>query len=142
MFGNDRTQLRQQFFDVWQKMQHNNILTPLESQIAAVINLHPEYDFIFKKPEANLNKDYFPELGETNPFLHMSLHIALQEQLSTNRPFGIVNLYQQAVKQNKTEHEAQHCLMNALAESMWQAQQQQRQPTDKEYLDLVKRQLL
>jgi len=142
MFGNDRTQLRQQFFDVWQKMQQNAILTPLESQIANVINQHKEYTAIFSNAEANLNKDYFPELGDTNPFLHMSLHIALQEQLSTNRPFGIVNLYQQAVKQKKSEHDAQHCLMNALAESMWQAQQQQRQPTEQEYLDLVKRQLL
>lgn len=141
MFGSDRTQLRQQFFDVWQKVQRNSVLSPLESQIAQVIELHKEYHGILRNPEANLNKDYFPELGDTNPFLHMSLHIALHEQLATQRPAGIQNFYQQAVKKFNSDHEAQHCLMNALAECMWLAQQQQRTPTDNQYIETIKRYL-
>ncbi len=141
MYGSDRAQLRQQFFDVWQKVQRNSVLSPLELQVAQVIDRHKEYHGILKNPEANLNKDYFPELGDTNPFLHMSLHIALHEQLSTQRPAGIRAFYQEAVKKFNSEHEAQHCLMNALAECMWQAQQLRRPPSDAQYIEAIKKHL-
>ncbi len=88
MFGNNRTELRQMFYRSWQKHQQQQIMEPLESVIARIIELHPEYHALLENEKA-MDQDYTPEMGQTNPFLHMAMHISIQEQLSTDRPAGI-----------------------------------------------------
>ena len=92
-YSNDRQQLRQSFFDAWQKLQYKKPLSPLEMQIAQVIVDHPEYHQLFNHPDKYLDKDYLPEFGETNPFLHLSLHLSIRDQVSTNRPPGMKKIF-------------------------------------------------
>ena len=133
MFGQNRQQLRQMYHDVWQKKQANEPLSALESMIAQVINEHPEYHKIFNS-DASLEQDYFVEDGQTNPFLHMGLHIALHEQISTDRPTGIRDIYQQLQVKLGSAHDVEHQMMECLTESLWLAQRHNQAPSESDYL--------
>ncbi len=132
MFGQDRQQLRQFYHDVWKKMQQNQALSSLEQQVAQVISEHPEYHTIFNSEQHE--QEYFVEQGQTNPYLHMGLHIALHEQISTDRPAGIRPLYQQLQAQYPSPHDAEHQMMECLTESLWLAQRNNQPPSEQDYL--------
>ena len=135
MFGNDRNQLRKMYKTAWEKIQQQKILTPLEVQITDVIREHPEYhDFILQ-----LDKDFLPESGETNPFLHMGLHLGLREQLATNRPQGITDIYQRLIKIKGSPHDAEHSMIECLAEAMWSSQVNNTPPDETKYLLSLKK---
>ncbi len=78
MFGNDRDSLRRYYGTVWGKACAGQPLEPLEEMISGVIREHPEYQSMLADPEVALSREYTPELGQTNPYLHMGMHIALQ----------------------------------------------------------------
>ncbi|MBL3526825.1 MAG: DUF1841 family protein [gamma proteobacterium endosymbiont of Lamellibrachia anaximandri] len=139
MFGGDRNQIRQVFVDAWQKRVQGKPLEPLEQMIAAVVAEHPEYHKLLDDREAALNREFLPEDGESNPFLHMGMHISLQEQLSTDRPNGIARLYQRLTQRIGDPHEAEHQLMECLAHMLWEAQVNKRMPDEQAYLECVKR---
>ncbi|HBX58950.1 MAG TPA: DUF1841 domain-containing protein [Methylophaga sp.] len=138
IFSQDRDALRQQYHDVWKKMQSGQILTALEQMIADVIVLHPEYHQLPSSPIQS-GQEYFVENGQTNPYLHMGLHIAVLEQLSTDRPAGIVKAYQRLIAQTADEHKAQHMMIDCLAEQLWLAQQNQQPPSETAYLNALQR---
>ncbi len=133
MFGQNRQQLRQMYHDVWNKKQANESLSALESMVAQVITEHPEYHNVFNN-EASLEQEYFVEDGQTNPFLHMGLHISLHEQISTNRPAGIRTVYQQLQAKFGTAHDTEHQMMECLTESLWIAQRNNQAPSESDYL--------
>ncbi|PHS23643.1 MAG: hypothetical protein COA83_09465 [Methylophaga sp.] len=133
MFDQNRQQLRQMYHDTWQKKQANASLSALESMIAQVISEHAEYHKIFNS-DASLEQDYFVEDGQTNPFLHMGLHLSLHEQISTNRPTGIRDLYQQLRAKFGNTHDAEHQMMECLTESLWIAQRNKQTPSESDYL--------
>lgn len=135
MFGNNRNELRKAYADAWNKFQQGQALTPLEQQIAEVIKEHPEYH----KSLQNIEKEFLPEAGQTNPFLHMGMHLGLREQLATNRPMGIRDIYQQLTQKHQSSHEAEHDMMECLAEAMWQAQRQNTMPDEGAYLACLKK---
>ena len=137
MFGNDRNQLRKAFYDSWALHTSGSPMEPMQQVIANIVELHPEYHSILEN-EATIEKDYTPEHGESNPFLHMSMHIALHEQISTNRPAGIQEHYQQIIKNIGSEHEAEHAMMECLGESLWTAQRNQVEPDEAAYLNCLK----
>ncbi len=141
IFGNERRNLRQLWFDVYRKAQNAEPLTALEEQVKAVIALHGEYHALLAAPEKYSERDYLPEFGETNPFLHMGLHMGLREQISTNRPAGMQSLYQQFLLRCGDKHEVEHQMMEALAHSMWLAQRHQRAPDEAAYLELLRSRL-
>ena len=136
MFGQNRQQLRQMYHDVWKKQQANEALSALESMVAQVISEHPEYHKIFNN-EASLQQEYFVEDGQTNPFLHMGLHISLHEQISTDRPAGIRTLYQQLQAKFANAHGTEHHMMECLTESLWLAQRNNQAPSESAYLDAL-----
>jgi hypothetical protein len=138
IFSQNRDALRQQYHDVWQKMQSGQILTALEQMIADVITLHPEYHSLLSSPIQS-GQEYFVENGQTNPYLHMGLHIAVHEQLSINRPAGIVQAYQQLSAKTGDAHTTEHLMVDCLAEQLWLAQQQQQPPSETAYLRSVQR---
>jgi hypothetical protein len=140
MFGNDRNELRRMFFDSWRKTQNNEPLEPLENLIAEIIRLHPEYHALLEDEAANLDKDYTPEMGQTNPFLHMAMHISIQEQLQTDRPAGIRSLYQQLMSRQGDAHEVEHTMMECLGQMIWQAQRDNCPPNEQLYLDCLQQQ--
>ncbi|OUD12587.1 DUF1841 family protein [Thioflexithrix psekupsensis] len=139
MFVQNRSESRQFFIAVWQKYQQQQPLEPLEEIIVEVLLQHPEYHHLLT--EDNIDRDFLPELGETNPFLHLSLHLALQEQMSTDRPVGIRDLYHQLRFKFQDTHDLEHRILNCLVESLWNAQQKNSAPSDIDYLNCL-RQLL
>jgi hypothetical protein len=133
MFGQNRQQLRKMYHDTWQKKLANESLSALESMVAQVISEHPEYRSIFNN-DASLEQEYFVEDGEANPFLHMGLHISLHEQISTDRPFGIRDIYQQLQAKFGNAHDTEHQMMECLTESLWLAQRNNQAPSESDYL--------
>ncbi|MGB5278846.1 MAG: DUF1841 family protein [Gammaproteobacteria bacterium] len=137
MFSNDRNELRRFFQDCWKLKQSGMTLDALQQMIAAVIEQHPEYHDLLETAD-NLDRDYDPAQGETNPFLHMSMHIALIEQISTNRPDGIRHCHQQLTRALGSAHAAEHAMMACLSEAIWQAQRNNTVPDEFAYLDCLK----
>jgi hypothetical protein len=138
LFGQDRDQLRSVYCQAWRQHRQGQALQPLQAQIVAVIARHPEYQPLLERPEQALGREYLPELGETNPFLHMGMHLALQEQVSTDRPPGIRTLYQQLAARCSDSHDVEHRLMECLAEMIWHAQRAGTAPDEKRYLDCAR----
>lgn len=132
LFGQDRQELRQMYADAWQKFIRDESLSPLETQIARVIQDHPEYHAVVSGAE--LDADYAPESGQSNPFLHMGLHLAVREQVATNRPIGILDIFHLLIKQTGDALEAEHRMLECLAETLWEAQTQNTAPDEKRYV--------
>ncbi|HRY17298.1 MAG TPA: DUF1841 family protein [Candidatus Competibacteraceae bacterium] len=142
MFGNDRDNLRRYYCTVWEKARAGQSLEPLEQLIASVINEHPEYQAVLTDTETALSREYTPEGGQTNPFLHMGMHIAIQEQLGGNRPAGILAVYQQLCQRIGDTHAAEHAMMECLGEALWEAQRSGHEPDEQVYLERLRRRLV
>ncbi len=128
MFNPSRDQARQFFFDTWLKYGQHQPLSQLEAMALEILLRHPEYHALLNAPERYLERDYQPEQGESNPFLHLSLHLAVAEQLSIDQPAGIKGRYQKLLEQGSDPHHAQHQLMECLGEMIWQAQRNRSAP--------------
>ncbi len=142
MFKPTRDQARQLFFDAWSKYRHKEALTGIEQIALEVILLHPEYHSILEDKARYRDKDYLPEMGDTNPFLHMSMHVAIKEQLSIDQPVGICERFLRLQQQTGSEHDAIHQMMECLAEMLWQAQRSQTAPDTVFYFECLDRQLM
>ncbi len=138
MFGQDREQLRRFFKTAWDKRQSGEALQPLERMVVQVIEQHPEYQRQMSDDD-QLLRDFTPELGETNPWLHMGMHIALAEQLGSDRPPGIREHYRNIVGRYGDRHSAEHAMMECLGMSLWEAQRSGAQPDEKAYLACLSR---
>jgi hypothetical protein len=133
--GQSRESLRGFFVTAWRKHVDGQPLEPLERLIATVVAQHPEYHG--ELDGAGLDRDYAPEAGAGNPFLHMSMHIALQEQLAARRPEGIVALYR-SLADRLGPHAAEHGMMDCLGEALWRAQRAGTPPDEAAYLDCLR----
>jgi hypothetical protein len=131
-----RDQLREMYRSAWRKFRGQQTLSPLEKQIVAVISEHPEYRVIIESAAADL-ANYSPRGGQLNPWLHMGLHLAIREQVTTNRPAGIAELHARLAKLNGA-HEAEHRMLDVLAEQMWDAQRSGKPPDENAYLDRLR----
>ena len=139
MFANDRNALRQQYLDAWRKYRNGEPVTALESMIGDVVAEHPEYHSLLEDTDKALGADWQPEDGSTNPFLHMGLHLALREQVSTDRPPGVRAVHE-ALSQHTGSHlEAEHRMMDPLAEAMWYAQRSGTMPDEQAYLEALRK---
>lgn len=136
MFGN-RDQIRQLYCSVFAKMQSGQITDPLEQQIARVITEHPEYHPLLQSGSA-VEADFSVESGQSNPFLHMGMHLGIREQVATDRPAGIRSLYETLATQ-LSPLEAEHQIMECLGQSLWEAQRQNTLPDEARYLDCIRR---
>lgn len=132
MYGQTPQDIRQFFTDCWIKHSQKKPLEPLEKQIVAVLLAHPEYQAIVASGE--IDASYFPELGQSNPFLHMGLHLTLRDQIATDRPSGIAATYQALLAEQPDPHTTEHMMIECLAECLWQAQRDQTMPSDAGYL--------
>ncbi|KTC64627.1 Domain of uncharacterised function (DUF1841) (plasmid) [Legionella adelaidensis] len=131
-YGNTIQDTREIFFTSWEKYLNKKELLPLEQQVVQVILAHPEYHaFISSK---KCDQQFFPELGQTNPFLHLGLHLVIRDQVTMNKPEGISSVFKGLLKKYKDELEVEHVMMEALAECLWQAQRAQQLPDELSYL--------
>jgi len=138
-FDPDRDRLRQMYLDAWSRFKANQPLEPVQAQIAAVVLLHPEYHQFLAQPDKALGQEFPPELGQGNPFLHMGLHLAVRDQLATDRPPGIKAAYERILGRSASEHDAEHVLLECLAESLWRAHRDNQQPDEAQYLELIRK---
>ena len=141
-YGESVTDTRPLFFLSWKKYRQKQILLPLEKQIADVILMHPEYHRLLEASGEEQDQVYYPELGQTNPFLHMGLHLAIREQVATDRPAGMAGVYEQLLLKYSDHATVEHLIMEPLVESLWQAQRQQTMPNEADYLRACKQLLL
>jgi Domain of unknown function (DUF1841) len=137
-YGDNREQIRKVYFNAWQKHKKSLPLEPLELQLITVIKEHPEYHELFDN-FSNIDADFTPEMGATNPFLHMGMHLAIRDQVATNRPKGIQTLYKKLVKKSGDYLDAEHQMMEILGQTMWQAMRSNSQPDEQSYLEACKR---
>ena len=138
IFSQDRTKLRRQYLEVWQKANRREPLEPLEELIADVIRDHPEYHPLLDNEDAAISSEFYPEHGTTNPFLHMGMHIALREQVASDRPSGIADLTRKLLLRYRDSHEMEHHMMEPLGKVLWQAQRDQTEPDQQEYMELLR----
>ena len=140
MFNPSREQVRDFFFETWRKYRTSEPLAGLETVALEIALLHPEYHPVLDHPDRFREQAYFPELGETNPFLHMSLHMALEEQLSIDQPKGVANAFAALAARAGDRHAALHEGIECLAEMVWRSQRDCAPPDPVAYLDnLAKR---
>ena len=135
IFSQDRNELRKMYADAWRKHSTDELMTPLELQVAQVIADHPEYHEVVC---GDLERDFAVENGETNPFLHMGLHLGIREQVSTNRPAGIVSVFTALAGKSGDAHIAEHRMIDCLAEALWEAQSSGRAPDEAQYLERLR----
>jgi hypothetical protein len=136
--GQNRDQLRRMYLDAWLKFTQRVPLEPLEAQVVAVIAEHPEYVGWLESGEDALTAEFTPEGGRQNPFLHMGLHLAIREQVATNRPAGIAEIHQALSKRMGGSHAAEHAMLERLAEALWEAQRAGRMPDEQVYLEKLR----
>lgn len=141
MFDPSRDQVRQFFFGVWRKYRNQQPLEGAETLALPIILQHPEYHAVLDQPEHFLERGYSPEQGETNPFLHMSMHLALAEQASIDQPPGIRVRLEKLSARLGDRMEAEHAAMDCLAEMIWQAQRYGSPYDPALYLDCLDRKI-
>lgn len=138
MFGNDRGQIREMFVTAWRRARAGETLEPLEERIAGVIRDHPEYHGLLEDPDA-VDRDWTPEDGQENPFLHMGMHITIREQVAIDRPAGVREAHEALSRRLGSTLEAEHEMMESLGEALWEAQRSGQAPDEQRYLVAVRK---
>jgi hypothetical protein len=137
----DRSGLRRLYVEAWRKHRAGSPLEPLEHQIVTVIEQHPEYHALLEDQADALGRDFTPEAGQSNPFLHMGLHLAIREQSATDRPAGIAAIRAQLVERLADPHEAEHRMLERLAEALWLSQRTGQPPDEVAYVESLRQML-
>ena len=134
MFNPDRNEMRRVFFESWRKHLHRLPVETLEAQLIDIMLQHPEYHAMLADPQ-NFQQDDF---GAENPFLHLSLHLALRDQISTDRPPGINKIYQDLRAKLSDTLRVEHAMMYCLSDALWEAQERNGMPDEERYLTALK----
>ena len=140
MFNPSRDEARAFLVEAWTKHRTRQPLSALERIAAGLIAMHPEYHATFENADRHLGRDYAPESGAVNPFLHVSLHVAGAEQLAIDQPPGIRAQFERLRAARGDEHAALHAVLECLGEVIWSAQRQRTPPDAALYLDCLARQ--
>ena len=140
MFNPSRAEARRFLIDAWKKRREGQPLSALEGIAAAIIARHPEYHPLLEAPEENVEREFPPESGKVNPFLHLSLHLAVEEQIAIDQPPGIRAQYERLRLAHGEDHYAQHAVLECLAETVWTAQRHGTPPDAALYLSCLERQ--
>lgn len=138
IFSEDRKKLRDQFRQAWRRRLAGETLAPLDKQIADLVEEHPWYHELMLQDDDVLDQDFTSEHANENPFLHLSLHLALREQVGTNRPNGIQSITRSLLLKIQDGHEVEHRMMECLGEFLWDAQRQGVAPDEQAYLERLK----
>jgi len=139
--SHSREQIRRTYVEAWRKHLAKMPLTPLEAMIADVIGAHPEYQTVVADMATATAFESSTSGSVENPFLHMGLHLAVRDQVSIDRPPGVRELHRLLQTRHGDAHRAEHVLMEALGETLWQAQRDGRPPDEARYLTLARQRL-
>ena len=138
MFSPSRDQVRDFFCDAWQKHLARRPLVGAEVAAADIAARHPEYHALLGNAASAREREWQPEDGQMNPFLHLSLHLAIHEQVSIDQPPGIRLAFEQ-LRTRMDSHDAEHVLLECLGETIWQAQRNGQAMDAAAYVDAVRR---
>jgi len=139
IFNPTREAVRRFFCDTWKKKTENHILDPMETIASDWMIEHPESHTLLADSEGALEQDYTPERWGTNPFLHLSMHLSISEQISINQPPGITEIADKLSLKMGSIHEAQHLMMESLGQIMWEAQREGQPLNPGKYLEALKK---
>jgi hypothetical protein len=137
MFGN-REQLREQFINAWEKFRNRAPLEGVEAALAEVIREHPEYHSLLDDRDRALTAEFPPEIGQSNPFMHMAMHLSIREQTAIDRPPGIRAIHRRLSARHGAL-EAEHRMLECLAEVLWDSQRRGTEPDTAVYVDCLQR---
>jgi len=137
LFSGSRQETRQVFFSAWRKYLDKKPLEGVEGIIVQVALTHPEYHNLLEHPDQFEDKDYLPEHGQINPFLHMGMHVGIEEQLSMDRSIGIKTRFENLAQKLGDAHDAQHIIMECLTEMLWRVQHEGTPPDEKGYFSCI-----
>lgn len=138
MFNPSREQVRRFFCEAWRKHRERQILEGAEVTAADLIEQHPEYHSLLENPDAAVEQEFTPENGQMNPFLHLSLHLAIADQISIDQPAGIRAIYD-ILRQRLDVHETEHVILECLAETLWRSQRDGKPMDAVYYLESLRR---
>jgi hypothetical protein len=139
MFTPSREEARRFLAGAWAKYGAGQPLSGLEQRVVEIVALHPEYHGLLAQVERHVDRDWTPEAGSTNPFLHLSLRLAVAEQLAIDQPPGIRGEYERMLKARGDVHAALHDVLECLGETVWQAQRTGGAPDGALYLECLRR---
>jgi Domain of unknown function (DUF1841) len=139
MFNPSRHEGRDFLFEAWRKFRAGEPLSGLESIAVEIISLHHEYHSVLENRDEFADKDYSPEQGDTNPFLHIYFHIGIREQISIDQPAGVRAAHTTLTSARGDVHEAEHEMMDCLGEMIWQAQRNKTAPDAAVYLNCLRK---
>lgn len=140
MFAPTRDEARRFMIGAWAKFRAGEPLTDMERLVASLVAMHPEYHALVEDGERHVERDWTPDGGAMNPFLHLSLHLAVAEQLAIDQPPGIRAEFERLRAARGDEHTALHAVLECLGETMWQAQRLGTGPDAAVYLACLRRQ--
>jgi hypothetical protein len=141
MFTPSRADVRRFFCETWRKHGAGEVLLPIEALALDWIRRHPEYEEELADAGDALGREYPAESGQSNPFLHLAMHLAIAEQLSVDQPPGIRAAFERLLARSRDEHEASHQVMECLGEVLWESQRAGHPPEQMtaNYLDCLRR---
>jgi Domain of unknown function (DUF1841) len=139
VFNPSSADVRRFFCESWRKHRAGEVLTPIEAMALDWIIEHPEYHADLESVDAAMSARFGVDAGRTNPFLHLSMHLAIAEQLSIDRPAGIRDAFAALARQRGSQHHAAHEIMECLGEVVWKAQRERGEPDSAAYLDCIRR---
>src|SRR5947199_2113646 len=139
MFAPSQQDVRRFFCDAWRKQRDGAPMTPLETLAADWIVQHPEYHADLADVDTALAAVFDVEAGRTNPFLHLSMHLSISEQVSIDQPRGIRAAVESLAARLGSAHAAQHEAMECLGRMLWEAQRGGAPPDGEAYVDCVRR---
>ena len=139
MFQPSQHDVRNFFCQTLAKQRRGELLSPIETLAAGWMDEHPEYHAELSDVEAALAAVYDVEEGRTNPFLHLSMHLSISEQVSIDQPRGIRQAVELLAAKRNSLHDAQHEVMDCLGEMLWASQRSGLPPDGHAYLDAVRR---
>jgi len=138
MFNPSREQVRVFFCESWRKHRERLVLEGAEATAADLIEQHPEYHALLESPQTAIEQEFTPESGQMNPFLHLSLHLAIADQIGIDQPPGIRAAYH-ALRTRLEVHQAEHAILECLGETLWRAQREGGTLDAAQYLECVRR---
>ena len=137
MFEPSQQDVRRFFCETWRRQRAGLPLDAMQAKVAPWLAQHPEYDGDLANEAAALQSVYTVEQGRTNPFLHLSMHLSLVEQVDIDQPHGIRQAFEALRDRLGSAHDAHHQMMDCLGEMIWTSQRSGLPPDGQAYLDCV-----
>jgi hypothetical protein len=139
MFTPSQADVRHFFCSVYAKARSGAPMQAIEILASQWIDEHPEYHADLRDEAAALERMYEVKDGQTNPFLHLSMHLSISEQCSIDQPRGIRQAVELLTARRDSLHEAHHQAMECLGQMVWESQRAGRPPDGAAYIDCVQR---